>query len=785
MLRNILTIAARVFIRQKGYTAINILGLTVGIASSLLILLWLQNETKVDRFHLNDSRLYQMKRNMIQDEGIQTTNGIPAPLKRTLDNDYPEVDKVSLVGWVNEFLFQHEDKIYRESGRYVSPEFFEIFTFPFAAGDPSTALNEVHSVVISEELALKYFGSDWESEAIGKVFRIDNRQEFTVTGVFSSIPSLSSLRFDWIINAEEYNRRNSWVDDWNNGGYRMVITLQEGADPIAFEQKVREEINKNTDGVDEPLFIQKFSEQHLYGTYEGGELVGGRIEYVRIFTVVAILIMLMACINFMNLATARSARRAREIGVRKVMGARRSSLSLQFLSEAVIMALAATLAAVLLVQLLLPSFNLITGQQIAIDFTSPTLWIIVIGMAMFTGLLSGSYPALFLSSFKVVNVIKGSISHSEGASLFRKVLVVFQFSMSILLIVGTITIYRQINYIMTKNLGLDRENLVMVDLEGETRRNFDTYRTQLMQIPEVKQVSSSNQSPLFVGQSSGGARWQGRDPEVNIEISILSTSDNFVQTMKMELIAGRGFAGNVALDTSSFIINEEAARVMDMDDPVGQALSLWGTDGTIIGMVRDFHIGDMYSEIEPLIIRYDPPYAGRALIRIEGDIPAAVEQIQEVTSSFNPGLPVTYEFLDEQYEQSYNSEMVMGSLANYFAVIGIFISCLGLFGLSSYMAEQRRREIGIRKVLGATVSNVVVLLSGSFAKLILIAYLISLPVSFYFSRDWLSGFAYRTSLSVSIFIYAGIGALLLALITISFKSVQVARSNPVDSLKEE
>jgi len=788
MLKNYFKTAIRTFIKQKGYTFINISGLTVGLASSLLILLWINDEISFDKFHNNDANLYQVMRNMYLTDGQTfTTTAVPKPLQEVLLNEYPGVDHAVLYSWENEFLFQYKDKTHRETGRFASPDFFKIFSFPFLVGDHKTALNDIHSVVISEKVAAKLFGNDWprENNAIGQLIRIANRQEFKVTGVFEPVPSNSSLQFDFIIPVEEYNKRNSWVDDWGNNGLRMVITLNNEVDIDDLNKKIEQEINKHHEKGDNRLFIQKYSDRYLYSSFENGVNDGGRIDYVNTLFVVAIFIMVIASINFMNLATARSTGRAKEIGVRKVLGARRGSLRIQFMIESILITMISAGMAVVAVQLLLPAFNELTGKKIAIDYLGIEFWAITLGISLFTGVLSGSYPALFLSSFKITKVIKGTLKHTKSAAFFRRGLVVFQFGMSILLIIGTITVYNQISYILSKNLGLDKENLIYLELEGDTNNKFDAFKNELLKLPQIKNVTSVNQNPISVGQSTTSPKWEGKNEDDQLLFNIITTNFDFVKTLGMELVEGRDFEEEFINDSASFIINEESARVMGMDDPIGEPLTLWGTDGKIVGLVKDFHMSSMYQKIEPVIIRFDPENKFYCFIRIEGEVKEALAGIEEINKTFNPSFPFTYQFLDENFEERYNNEKVIGNLASYFAAMAIFISCLGLFGLASYTVEQRTKEIGIRKVLGATITNLVLLLSNDFIKLIVVAFIISAPIAYYFADGWLDKFVYKSDLQLKVFFIAGLGALIIAGLTVSFKSLQAAMSNPTDSLKDE
>ena len=460
--------AFRLATRYKGYALLNLSGLVVGLASCLLILLWVDDEMSVDKFHVKSDRLYEVFRDMIQSSGeIETTEAIPQPLELELRNSYPEVEHVSILSWENELLFRLDNKTSYEKGRYASAEFFQLFSFPCLAGDPATALRDVHSVAISERLAKKFFGDAWH-EAVGQIIKIDERQEFTVTGVFENPPASSSLDFDYILPAKEYIQRNDWVESWFNGGFRMYLTLKEGADIDAVRKRIHQEVNKHTDNAaDEPIYLQRFADNYLYSDFQRGVASGGRIEYVRILAAIAFFILLIACINFMNLATARSSTRAREIGVKKVMGAQRGSLSVQFFAESFLHTIASILVALLIVYLSLPYFNDLTGKTLILDLTEEKLWLGIFGITLVTGLLSGSYPALLLSSFKTINSLKGKGQRGSKGVYLRHGLATFQFALSIFLIGGTIVVSRQMDYILSKDLGLDKSNVIMLYMEGE------------------------------------------------------------------------------------------------------------------------------------------------------------------------------------------------------------------------------------------------------------------------------------------------------------------------------
>lgn len=778
--------AFRLAVRHKGYALLNLSGLVVGLASCLLILLWVNDELSVDKFHVKSDRLYQVFRDMVQASGeIETTEAIPQPLELELKNSYPEVEHVTILSWELELLFRLDNEALYETGRYASAEFFQVFSFPFLAGDPATALTEVHNVAISRRLAEKFFGDTWQ-EAIGKNITIDERQEFTVTGVFENPPATSSLDFDFILPAQEYIQRNDWVEDWFSGGFRMYLTLKEGADADAVKGRIHQEVNKHTDyAADEPIYLQRFADHYLYSDFQKGVASGGRIEYVRILTAIAFFILLIACINFMNLATARSSTRAREIGVKKVMGAQRASLGMQFFMESFLHALISMGLGLAIVYLSLPFFNDLTGKTLTLDFTNEKLWMGIVGITIATGLLSGSYPALLLSSFKTINSLKGKGRQGARGINLRHGLATFQFALSIFLIGGTIVVSRQMDYILSKDLGLDKENVVMVGLEGDLFGKNEVYRTALKQIPEVKDVTFTSGNPLSYGSSTSGAMWEGKNPGDVVEINVLSVDSDFLRTMDIDLVAGEDFTNNFKSDSAHFLINEVLAGIMGFDNPVGKKLSVWRTDGTITGVVRDFHMSSLYDPIQPLIIRFNPKSTGSAFIRTQGSTQQALTRIEEVTREINPAFPFRYSFLGQEYASRYEGERAVSALVDVFAIVSIFLSCLGLLGLSSFSADQRSKEIGIRKVHGARVSGLVFLLSQSYTRIIAVAFIIATPISYFYMQHWLSNFAFKTELSLFHFVVSGFVAFTLGALTVGIKSYQAATANPVKTLKEE
>ncbi len=789
MFRNYLTVALRSARRYRGHTALNLLSLIIGIASCMVILLWIQDEMSVDQFHEKKDRIYKVWRNMHQSSGeILTTQGIPQPVVVSLGNDFPEVEDATLIGWDMETIFRMDDEVDYEIGKYASPEFFRIFSYSFLAGNPGTALSDLSSIVISDRIAEKYFGRDWrDGKILGKTITVgSNQKDFQVSGVFEHPGSKSSLEFDWIINAQEYIQQNDWVESWYNGGFAICFTLRENATLQPFQDKILQLINENTNyEADERLFVNHFDDNYLHSNFENGRPSGGRIQYVRILFVIAIFILVIACINFMNLATARSSRRTREIGVRKVLGAQKAALRQQFFVESFIMSITAVVAALLVVAAVLPYFNSISEKELSLNLGDPKLWIGLGVVTLISGLLSGFYPAMLLPSFRTITSLKGHSKQTVGGVRMREGLVVFQFILSILLITATLVVNQQMNYILSKNLGLNKDNVIFTRLDGDLRTQMEVYKSTLQTSPAVESVTATSGNPLSYGRSSGSAQWAGKDPDEEVEINVMSVDEDFVNTMGIELLLGRNFDPQLATDTSNYLINQVAADIIAFEDPIDQDLTLWGQTGKIVGVIKDFHMSSMYEPIAPLIIRNDPSSTFVAFIRTKGDIQQALEAIENAHKELSPGYPFSYEFLDQDFAAAYRTEMTLSKIVRIFAFISILICCLGLFGLSSFSAEQRLKEIGIRKVYGASVMRIITLLSWGYTKLILVALVLAIPLSFYLLRQWLNNFEFRIELGASAFITATVITLLIGAVTVGLKFWQAAITNPVQTLRED
>ncbi|SIT94365.1 ABC transporter permease [Pontibacter indicus] len=785
MLKNYLKMAYRNLMRHKGFSLINISGLALGMTCSILILLWVKDELSFDRFHTHVDQLYRVL-NVQHYPGADdlTTDSGPGQLGPAMQRELPEVQQAVRISWEQENLFSHGEKAIKGNGVYADSTFFQVFSFPLLQGDAAQVLQQPKTVVISDSLALKLFGT---REAVGKLVKLNNTESYTVSGVMQSVPKNSSLQFEYVIPFADYAAMHDWIKEWGNYSLRTYVQLQPGVDVAAFNEKIKPFLTKGDKGSrDTDLFVQPMKDIRLYSDFRKGKTESGLIMYVRLFSVVAVFLLLIACINFMNLATARSAKRAKEVGVRKAIGASKSSLVGQFMIESVLIAFLALFIAVNLTGMLLPAFNELTGKAVAFDLSDPTLLLLLLGVALFTGIVSGSYPAFFLSSFDPAVVLKGTVKLNDRVALFRKGLVVFQFMLSALLIVSTLVVYLQLHYIRTKDIGLQRENMVLIPVEGQMQDRYEVIKQELLRVNGITAVSASDQFALRMGANTSDVEWKGKEPGAAVLIDYMHMDYDLLETMGIRLKDGRTFSKDFGADTANYIINEEAARLMQLQEPVGQWLKLWGAEGRIIGLIENFQSRRMQVGAAPLIIKLDPANISFLYARVApGQTTTALAAMESILQKHNPGFPFEYHFLDDMFERIYRSEAVISKLNNYFAGIAIFISCLGLFGLALFTAEQRKKEIGVRKVLGASVSGIVFMLSKDFLKLVLIANVVALPLSWYMMNRWLNDYANRTELSWWIFGVAFAATILIAMLTLSFHAIKTAMADPVDSLRTE
>ena len=789
MLKNYLKIALRNFWKNKSFSFINVFGLALGMASSLLIMLWVQDEKAMDGIFKDSERIYSIYERQYYDNKIEAFHGTPGVLPDEIKKIFPEIEFASGMAWNNFSSFQAGNKIMKEEGNEAGADFFKIFNYPLLQGNAATALSSPSSIAISRKMAEDFFGS--HQAAIGKTIRYENRKDFKVTAIFENIPRHSSKKFDFLINWHAFLENNTWAKDWGNNGPSTLIKLRQGTDALALEKKITkflDNYNKDQSAAFRiELGLQRYDDIYLHSTFKNGKITGGRIEYVRLFSIVAVFILLIACINFMNLTTARSVKRAREIGIRKVVGAVRSALRYQFIGEAILLSLFAIILSLAMVALILPAFNTITSKQIPLPVEQSLFWITIFALALITGILSGSYPAIFLSALNPVRVLKGTLKFSSGAAWFRKGLVVFQFTLSTVLIIGTIVVSKQVDYIQSENLGYDRQNLIYLPLEGDLIAKYQVFKDQALKMPGIQSVTRSSQTPTQIENGTGGVDWIGKDPKVLPMFTQASVGYDYIKTMNVELLEGRDFSKNFPTDSVGYIINEAALKKIGYKDPVGKPLTFWRKKGSIIGVIKDFHFNSLHQPINPIILRYGEEEGfGAALIRTQpGKTKEAIAALEKLCKQLNPQFPFSYSFSDDEYQKLYKSEQVVSKLANSFAFLAIFISCLGLLGLAMFTAEQRTKEIGIRKVLGASIPSLFRLMSKEFMLLVFIALLIASPVAWWLMNNWLQNYAYRTPIAWWIFVLAGTLAIMIALATISVQATRAAIANPIKSLRTE
>lgn len=789
MFKNYFLTAWRNFWKNKTFSFINTAGLALGMTCSLLIMLWIQDERNKDHFHANDENLYSVLERQYYDGKIEAFHGTPGVLAEELKVKMPEVQYAANMAWSDKETFASGDKIISQQGIPAGKDFFKIFSFPLLHGKPETALNTPLSIAISRKMAVSLFGSP--EKAFNQTVRYNDQKDLKVTAVFEDISHASSINADFFLNWDLFLEYNSWAKEWGNNGPKTYLVLKQGTDPVKFDAKIRKFLdNYNKDQGPNfriELGIQQFSDIYLHGTFKNGKISGGRIEYVRLFSIVAIFILVIACINFMNLTTARSVKRSKEIGIRKVVGAVRPALIRQFIGEAIMLTLFSLVLALLIAYLLLPVFNGVTNKQIEFPATNIQFWITIIVLALLTGLLAGSYPALFLSAFQPIRVLKGQMKFGKSATWFRKGLVVFQFVLSTVLIIGMIVIAKQIRYIQTTNLGYNRENLIYIPIEGEYKTKYELFKNEVRSLPGVMDVSRISQAPTSIENGTGGVEWEGKDPNVLPMFTQASVGYEFIKTMDLKLLNGRDFSRDFLTDSVSYLINESAAAKMNYKDPVGKPLTFWGKKGRIVGLLKNFHINSLHLPINPLILRLsnDEPY-GIILVRAQPQKTRLVlDGLEKVSRKLNPQFPFTYDFSDEEYKKLYQTEQTVNGLSGYFAFLAIFISCLGLLGLSIFTAEQRIREMGIRKVLGASIATIFSLLSKEFLILVTIAMLIAFPLAWWIMNDWLQGFTYHIDIDAWVFVLAAVISLVIAFSTISVHAIKAALANPVKSLRTE
>jgi putative ABC transport system permease protein len=791
MLRNYIKVAIRNLLRQKGFSFINIFGLALGISCTALIGMWVNDELSYDRFHEDYDRMYRITATLPELKVHAAVSS--APLALAFTGEIPEVEDAVRITEPRRDLIQVGDIRFEEKSiMFADSNFFKMFSFPFIKGDRETALLNPDGVVITEAMARKYFGStDVLEKTIGKGSTVEN---LTVTGVIANIPDNSHLKFDFVQPMRFLARTSNDLKNnvWDNFNFYTYIKLNDKAlqskPAIAeLEKKMQAIYRKNESVLKVGFVLQPLSKIHLYSNLLADIPGHGNAQNVYIFLVVAVFILVVACLNFMNLATARAARRAKEVGLRKVVGAIRPHLMGQFLAESIVVALLSLVLALLIIWLVLPYFNTLGGKNLALDLTNVQLITRLLGITVITGLLAGSYPALYLSGFVPATVLKGNFTAGGSGSLFRNTMVVIQFAVSISLIVGTTIVYRQLKYIQQLNLGYDKENLLYMPMSGEMWKKYDALRTSLGNNRLTSQYSFISDLPTTSSGATISVEWKGKDPNTQPLFYNLAIDENFEEVFKATILEGHGYGENAQADSVNIIVNEMALKTMDMkpESAVGTRITVWGRERTIIGVVKDFNFKPVQETIGPMFLNRNT-WGGFAVIRtLPGETENTIAALEQMSRDINPNYPFNYSFLDQDIANLYKAEQRLGSLFNVFAVLAIVISCLGLYGLSAYLAERRTRELGIRKVLGASGFQLVYLLSATFTRPILIATAIAVPLAWYGMSQWLDGFAYHVTIDWTIFVAAFLSALIIAWLTVSFESVKAATTNPVNSLRSE
>lgn len=783
MLRIFFFITIRNFWKQKFYSSINIFGFSVGLTTVILILLYVTHELSFDRFHIKSARLARVVENQYYSgQPVFPVAVTPIPLGPSLVEDYAEINQFARL-MNTDLLFEKEGEKYPESGIYVDPAFLNMFSFPLLYGEKETALASLENIIIDEELTKKYFGDE---NPVGKTIIVDG-EEKVVSAVMKNFPKNTHIQANFIRSFESSALSQAQMQNWRSNTLFTFIEVNQGVEVEELSQKISGQIKKfNTNSITE-IYLQPITDIHLGEVQFVAEMGNkGNAVYVNMFILIAVIILLIACINFMNLSTAKSVNRAKEVGLRKTLGAHRSHLIYQFMGESVFMTLLAMIIAIFLADLALPFFNTLANTDLSINSissaTGTPLLVWGISLTLLTGIIAGSYPAFFLSRFNPAYVLKGSFKGKREGSILRKVLVTIQFGISILLVIGTLVVLDQLNFMKTMRLGINKENVIYVP---QISNNNDVFKDQIMSLTSVKGIGFSNQHPAYVENSSSGFVWPGKDPDQVALFHLQSVDGGYIEAMGLELAEGRNFNKHLPGDTASIIINEVAAKIMNMENPVGQKLTE-PFDITIIGVVKDFHFKSAHSRIEPLIMFTGRNNYNRTFIKIDGNnVSESVSQVKAVWNKLNQEQAMPYRFLDEDYEKLYQSEERTSKIFTNFTLLAFLISGLGLFGLSSFTAEQRLKEISIRKVMGATSLKLFWLVSTDLTRLSIISILIAVPVGWYWMNSWLEGFAYRIEISPVIFIVASLVGIIITFLTVSFQSLKVSASNPVNHLRNE
>ncbi len=788
MFRNYVVITIRNLFKNGFYSFINIAGLAIGITCSILILLWVKDETSYDKFHPKADRLYQVWIKAFFDGKINSWTSVPLPTYEAFKTADSNIKRSLVMDWGGEHLLTVNDNRLIKKGYWASEEFLEMFEFPLLKGDPTQVMDDPRSIVISESTAKALFGDE---DPINQIIRVDNEHELKVTGVLKDIPTNSSFEFDFVMPWKFREQANAWVREnmtnWGNYSFQVFVELNDPANQAAVESTVRNMLQEHGETETKPeYFLYPMLRWRLHSNFENGIETGGMSDYVQMFTIIAIFIIVIACINFMNLATARSERRAREVGIRKSVGSRRHELILQFIGESTFISFIAFAIAILMAQLLLPFYNDLVQKKLFIDYTSSEFWIFSLSMIFLTGIISGSYPAFYLSSFQPVKVLKGKPTIGKGASTPRKVLVTLQFGFSILLIIGTIVIYQQIQLVKGRALGYDQENLMAVSYTKEIEKDYRGIKLELLSSGVVESVTKSNSSITDIN-SNNFLGWPGKPEDLRVIFTTIATEYDYTKTMGIKILEGRDFSEDFKSDTAAILINKAALQLMNLKDPIGTELDLWGGKRKLIGVVDDVLMGSPYQPVKPMFVILNPGWIDAVTIRLKktDNLQASINTVKGIFEKYSPAYPFEYRFADVEFQKKFTTINLTSTLASLFASLTIIITGLGLFGLASFTAEQRTKEIGIRKVLGASVPSLVGMMSKDFSRLVIISFALSAPLAWWLLTKYLERYPVRTDIAWWVFPVTGLIALLFAVAIVSTQALRAAKSNPVNSLRSE
>lgn len=785
MFKNYLKIAWRTLWKNKGYSFLNIFGLAIGITCATLILLWVEDEVSFNgTFEKQDQVYYVPTNQKFEGEWRTVFQSTPGPLAKVMKDEVPGIIGSSRT-LSEDLLFEVGEHSINKYGRFADPDFLDMFSLTFIEGNIENAFKEPDAIVISKETATHLYGDG--TSVLGKVVRVNNDTNFIIAGVFENLPLNVSYWFDWVAPFERLVADRPWMTEYGSNFSDTFVELSPEADFETVDAKVRKILPAKTEDEDMVAFLHSMKDWYLKSNFEGGKQVGGQIVYVRLFALIAIIILLIACINFMNLSTARSEKRANEVGVRKVLGSGKRTLISQFMAEALITATFASAVSVLLLTLLIPQFNILIEKQLEFQLFDPTHMLALLGITLTCGLLAGWYPAFYLSSFKPGEVLKGVRNKQGSASMIRKGLVITQFTVSIVFIISTIIVYQQVNHVKSRDLGFEKENLIKLPVNGDVVKNFDPIQQDMIASGMIENIGLNNSEVLSGGNNGWGFEWQGGTDTEDVVISTRYISSGFFETAGMEIIEGRSFENDIDNANNNILITETFAKLMGEGSALGKIVRRDDESYTVVGVIKDYLYGDMYDKSDPVMFFNYHGDANFLYVRAKSGKPMSetLATIEKVMKIHNPAFPFEYQFVDDAFNARFKSEKLIGNLSQIFALIAIIISCLGLFGLAAYTAEQRKKEIGVRKVLGSSVSGIVQLLSKDFMRLVIIALFIAAPVAWWFMQNWLESFAYRIEINGWVFIVAGSVAIAIALLTVSFQAIKAARLNPVKSLRTE